>query len=47
MKGLSKAPTQRYPDAVAFAHELDKTLSVAEEPAKGGLLARVKDMFKR
>jgi serine/threonine protein kinase len=47
MKGLSKAPTQRYPDAVAFAHELDKALSVAEEPAKGGLLARVKDMFKR
>ncbi|CAN5831476.1 hypothetical protein BH11GEM2_BH11GEM2_02740 [soil metagenome] len=47
MKGLSKAPTQRYPDAIAFAHELDKALSVAEEPAKGGLLARVKDMFKR
>ena len=47
MKGLSKAPTQRYPDAVTFAHELDKALSVTEEPAKGGLLSRVKDIFKR
>jgi serine/threonine protein kinase len=47
MKGLSKAPTQRYPDAVVFAHELDKALSAAEEPAKGGLLSRVKDIFKR
>jgi len=47
MKGLSKAPTQRYPDAVTFALELDKALSVAEEPAKGGLLSRVKDIFKR
>jgi serine/threonine protein kinase len=47
MKGLSKAPTQRYPDAVTFAHELDKALSVAEEPAKAGLLSRVKDIFKR
>jgi serine/threonine protein kinase len=47
MKGLSKAPTQRYPDAVVFAHELDKALSAAEEPAKGGLLSRVKDIFQR
>ena len=47
MKGLSKAPTQRYPDAVTFAHELDKALSVAEEPAKGGLFSRVRDIFKR
>jgi serine/threonine-protein kinase len=47
MKGLSKAPTQRYPDAITFAHELDKALSVAEEPAKSGLLSRVKDIFKR
>jgi serine/threonine-protein kinase len=47
MKGLSKAPTQRYPDAVTFAHELDKALSVAEEPARAGLLSRVKDIFKR
>ena len=47
MKGLSKAPTQRYPDAITFAHELDKALSVTEEPVKGGLLSRVKDIFKR
>ena len=47
MKGLSKAPTQRYPDAITFAHELDRALSVTEEPVKGGLLSRVKDIFKR
>ena len=47
MKGLSKTPTQRYPDAVTFAHELEKALAVTEEPAKGGLLSRVKDIFKR
>jgi serine/threonine protein kinase len=47
MKGLSKAPSQRYPDAISFAHELDKALSVADEPAKGGLFSRVKDIFKR
>jgi len=47
MKGLSKTPTQRYPDAVIFARELDKALAVTEEPVKGGLLSRVKDIFKR
>ena len=47
MKGLSKTPTQRYPDAVTFAHELDKALAVTEEPTKGSLLSRVKDIFKR
>lgn len=47
MKGLSKAPSQRYPDAVTFAQELDKALSTTEEPAKAGLLSRVKDIFKR
>ena len=47
MKGLSKTPTQRYPDAITFARELDRALSAAEEPTKGGLLSRVKDIFKR
>ena len=47
MKGLSKAPTQRYPDAITFAQELDKALSVTEEPSRGSLLSRVKDIFKR
>ena len=47
MKGLSKMPTQRYPDAVVFARELESALAITEEPAKPGLLSRVKDMFKR
>ncbi len=47
MKGLSKAPSQRYADAIIFAQELDKALAVAEEPSRGGLFSRVKDIFKR
>jgi serine/threonine-protein kinase len=48
MRGLSKDPKQRYPDTVAFAKELVESLSrTAEEPAKGGLFSRVKDIFKR
>ena len=47
MKGLSKTPTQRYPDAVAFARELENALVTSVEPSKPGLLSRVKDIFKR
>ncbi len=47
MKGLSKAPAQRYPDSVTFARELEQALSTTEEPVKPGLFTRVKDIFKR
>ena len=48
MRGLSKDPTQRYPDVVIFASEFEKALSAsAEEAAKPGLLSRVRDIFKR
>jgi serine/threonine protein kinase len=47
MKGLSKSPTQRYPDAVAFASALKGALAVTEEPSRPGLLSRMKDIFKR
>lgn len=47
MKGLSKSPTQRYPDAVAFASALEGALAVSEEPSRPGLLSRMKDIFKR
>ena len=47
MKGLSKVPTQRYPDAVAFSRELERALSTVQEPSRPGLLSRVKDIFKR
>ncbi len=47
MRGLSKDPKQRYPDATAFARELDAALTTPDEPGKGGLFSRVKDIFKR
>jgi serine/threonine-protein kinase len=47
MRGLSKDPRQRYPDSVVFARELESALAMADEPAKPGLLSRVKDIFKR
>src|SRR6188472_3005752 len=39
MKGLSKAPTQRYPDAVTFAQELDTALRQGETADTGGILS--------
>ena len=47
MRGLSKDPRQRYPDTIAFAHELDVALATTDEPSKPGLFSRVKDIFKR
>lgn len=47
MKGLGKLPTQRYPDTIVFAHELELALALPEEASKPGLLSRVKDIFKR
>ena len=47
MKGLSKLPAQRYPDAVVFARELEQAFASLEEPSRPGLLSRVKDIFKR
>jgi serine/threonine protein kinase len=47
MRGLSKDPRQRYPDTVAFAHDLDVALSKTEEPSKPGLFSKVKGIFKR
>lgn len=47
MRGLSKDPRQRFADTVIFARELDSALVTTEEPAKPGLLSRVRDIFKR
>jgi serine/threonine-protein kinase len=47
MRGLSKDPRQRYADSVTFARELESALAMSDEPAKQGLLSRVKDIFKR
>ncbi len=46
MRGLHKDPRQRYTDTITFARELDAALAIVDEPAKPGLLSRVKDMFK-
>jgi serine/threonine protein kinase len=47
MRGLSKDPRQRYPDSITFARELESALAMNDEPAKPGLLSRVKDIFRR
>ncbi len=47
MRGLSKDPRQRFADAVTFAQELSDAFAGSDEPARGGLLSRAKDIFKR
>jgi serine/threonine-protein kinase len=50
MKGLSKAPTDRYPDVKTFAAALRGALDApAPEPAKGeaGMFGKLKGLFKR
>jgi serine/threonine protein kinase len=48
MKALSKDPKQRYPTVVAFAAALREVLLAGgSTAAEGGILARVKSMFKK
>lgn len=47
MKGLSKAPAQRYADTVTFSRKLESALAATEEPLKPGILSRMKDIFRR
>jgi eukaryotic-like serine/threonine-protein kinase len=44
MKGLSKAPGDRYPDVLAFAKALDEAVSSAPKDS-GGLVSRLKGLF--
>jgi serine/threonine protein kinase len=44
MKGLSKAPGDRYPDVQAFARALDEAVTSAPKDA-GGLVSRLKGFF--
>jgi eukaryotic-like serine/threonine-protein kinase len=44
MKGLSKAPGDRYPDVQAYAIALDEAVSSAPKDA-GGLVSRLKGLF--
>jgi len=47
MRGLSKDPRQRYPDSVTFAKELDTALKQGESADAGGILSRMKSIFRR
>ena len=47
MRGLAKQPTQRYADVMAFAQELKAALEAPEEEEGGGLLSKVRGLFKR
>ena len=46
MRGLSKDPRQRYPDAVAFAAALRDAVVTGTPAAEPGLMARMKSIFK-
>jgi hypothetical protein len=47
MRGLSKDPRQRYADSVTFAKELDTALKQGETTDTGGILSRMKSIFRR
>jgi hypothetical protein len=53
MKGLSRAPAERYTDVTAFSQALCEALRAPAEPTTpaeeeaGGLLSRVKGLFRR
>ena len=47
MRGLSKDPRQRYSDSVTFAKELDAALKQGESADAGGILSRMKSIFRR
>ena len=48
MRALSKDPSKRYPDSVAFATELTKAFtSPVEEEDEDGLLSRMKSLFRK
>jgi hypothetical protein len=46
MKGLSKAPGDRFPDVQSFARALDAAVAAAPKDA-GGLVSRLKGLFGR
>lgn len=48
MKGLSRQPSDRYPDILAFARDLYDALLAPEAPAEEtGLLSKVRGLFRR
>ena len=47
MKGLSRNPVERYPDALIFAAALKASVESPSAPQQSGLLARMKSMIRR
>jgi len=48
MKGLAKAPTDRYPDVRTFARELRAAVvAPAPEPEKAGMFGKLRGLFKK
>jgi serine/threonine-protein kinase len=47
MKGLSRNPMDRYPDALSFAAALKAAVESPSAPPQSGLLARMKSMIRR
>jgi len=47
MKGLSRNPVERYPDALIFAAALKAAVESPSAPPQSGLLARMKSMIRR
>lgn len=48
MKGLSRDPTQRYPDVLTFARELRAAVEAPPpKPERSGLVARMKSMLRK
>jgi serine/threonine-protein kinase len=45
MKGLSKAPGDRYPDVLAFARALEDAVNAAPKDSSAGLVSRLKGLF--
>jgi serine/threonine-protein kinase len=47
MRGLAKAPAQRYPDVVSFARALRDVLLAPPEEQDSGLLSKFRGLFKK
>jgi len=47
MRGLSKQPADRYPDVLAFAAALRDALAEPVEEEEGGLVGKIKGLFRR
>jgi hypothetical protein len=47
MKGLAKSPNDRYPDVRSFASDLKRALEATPSKDEGGLMGKMKGLFKK